>query len=64
MDTALARDLGLDRPYVTGPRAGRCPGSAGYGHGLTATAVHGDRCCEAQDRARAERIADRSPEAE
>jgi hypothetical protein len=49
-DAAIARRLGLNRPYVLGPLAGQCPGSAEYGHGLTLTSVHG-RCCEAWNEA-------------
>lgn len=53
-DAEIARRLGLSSPYVLGPLAGHCPGSAEYGHGLSLTSVHG-RCCEAWNRAIAAR---------
>lgn len=61
-DAALAREMGLDRPYVSGERAGQCPGGASYGHGLTATSVHLG-CCARWDEARAAREAERQAEA-
>jgi hypothetical protein len=57
MDKELAEQLRLDRPYVMGPRIGQCPGSGGYGHGLTAVACHGG-CCARWDAAREQALAD------
>ncbi len=56
-DTELADALGLDAPIKLGADVGQCPGSGGYGHGLTAVRVHGGRCCAKWDEARAAAIA-------
>jgi hypothetical protein len=49
-----AARLGLGSPYHPyGPMAGQCPGSAEYGHGLTATTVHAG-CCQTWADARAD----------
>jgi hypothetical protein len=56
-DTELADALGLDAPIKLGADVGQCPGSGGYGHGLTAVTVHSGRCCARWDEARAAAIA-------
>ena len=57
MDTALAAELGLERPYAHGPHLGTCPGAGSYGHGLTMRTTHGGTCCERWDTARKAAIA-------
>lgn len=51
-DAELAARLGLGRPYLSGPNAGTCPGSAEYGHGMSLTTVHSGGCCAAWEQAR------------
>jgi hypothetical protein len=63
MDTELTGQLGLCRPFTSGPDGGTCTGSAEYGHGLSLTTVHG-RCCQAWDRAHAQAIRNRQADAE
>ena len=63
-DAALARRLGLGRPYTSGPRVGRCPGGAEYGHGMSLTTVHAGGCCAEWDRGHQAAQADFEPEAD
>jgi hypothetical protein len=62
-DADLATQLGLSRPYTSGPNLGTCPGGAEYGHGTTLTTVHAGGCCAAWDHARAA-AADAEPKPE
>jgi microcystin-dependent protein len=55
-EAQTAARLGLDIPYAHPDLAGRCPGSAPYGHGMSLTVVHGG-CCEAWSQARSEAAA-------
>jgi hypothetical protein len=56
IDAGLARDLGLDRPWASGPRFGTCPGRAPYGRGLSLTVVHWGGCCARWAQARRRRL--------
>ncbi len=61
-EAETAARLGLSRPWAPGaPSAGRCPGGAEYGHGMTLTTVHAGGCCTTWDQAR---IAAAEPEPE
>jgi hypothetical protein len=57
-EAETGKRLGLDRPSVSGPNVGKCPGGAPYGHGMTLTTVHARGCCQAWDQARAEATAE------
>jgi hypothetical protein len=62
-EAATAARLGLARPWAHPDLAGRCPGGAPYGHGLSLTVVHRD-CCAAWGQARAAAGAAAETEAE
>jgi hypothetical protein len=49
LDRRLAREHGYNLPYIVGPNAGDCPGTASYGHGFSYTAIHGGTCCQRWD---------------
>jgi hypothetical protein len=53
-DREIAARHGFSQPYVSGPQAGTCPGTAEYGHGMSLTSVHGG-CCARWERVRNEK---------
>lgn len=57
LDTELAAELNLERPYTRGPNVGSCPGSGSYGHGLTMRSTHFG-CCDRWDATREQALAD------
>jgi hypothetical protein len=58
-DRQLAKDLGLEWPYVSPQLFGSCPGGGSYGQGMSYTTVHLNCCGKWNERQALRQLADK-----